>query len=436
MVRLGGLMRFDERGRSLFLDESLPIAPAVSVGVRGLEPARAEPVQDPAVNHFPRHQSIVASILETPYLPASPNLGMNVGDEDVFYSLPGPLDAMPAANQIRAGIFAGFPEFVRRRGRDPHWVLERHGIDPRTLADPDAHIDCKCFVDVFEYCSKLLDDPLFGLRLARVQEPDVLGSVIALCRAAPTFREAIRCFIDYMPPVHSPSTRLELVEGDEIVELRYPARTNVGIDGQSNYQTALLTMKLLRQIGGQDFRPSYVTLTVDAHRNDICEIEESLGCKFRRASDFTNAIAFPARTLGQTVASSSKLLFRLLSGYFDCVKAAARTTLVERVEDYVRGSLTSGSCSIERCAKKLGISERLLQLHISEHGVRFSDVLQQQRLNLAKSYLKQEELSLDEVARLLGYSEQSSFGRAFRRWTGWTPQSYRAGEFNPVRPVA
>jgi transcriptional regulator GlxA family with amidase domain len=65
---------------------------------------------------------------------------------------------------------------------------------------------------------------------------------------------------------------------------------------------------------------------------------------------------------------------------------------------------------------------------MNEHGVKFSDVLQQERVKLAKGYLKQDELSLDDVAYLLGYAEQSSFGRAFRRWTGSTPQKYRGGQ--------
>lgn len=353
-------------------------------------------------------------------------MGVNAVDENFFYSLQGPLEALPVRGQIRAGNFQGFPEFVRRRGGDPRAILERHGMDPGTIADPDAHIDCKAFVDVFEYCGTFFDDPLFGLRLARLQEPDVLGCVIALCRAAPTFREAIRCFIDYIPVAHAPGAAMELVEGDEIAELRYPALTGIGFHDQSNYQGVQLAIKLLRQIGGRDFQPSYVTLTVAARRKDVCEIEDNLGCKFRRAS--SNAIAFPTRALARPVANPNRLLFRLLSGYLDRVKAAARTTIVQRVEDYVRGSLASGSCSIERCAKKLGTTERSLQLHMNEHGVKFSDVLQRERVKLAKSYLKQEELSLDDVAYLLGYAEQSSFGRAFRRWTGSTPQKYRGGQ--------
>jgi AraC-like DNA-binding protein len=136
-------------------------------------------------------------------------------------------------------------------------------------------------------------------------------------------------------------------------------------------------------------------------------------------------VAFPARALDRPVVNSNRLLFRLLIGYLNQVKTAARTTIVERVQDYLRGSLPSGECSIEHCARKLGIATRTLQLHLSEQEVRFSDILQRERIKLAMTYLRQEDLSLDEVAYSLGYSEQSSFGRAFRHWTGSTPQSYR-----------
>lgn len=127
------------------------------------------------------------------------------------------------------------------------------------------------------------------------------------------------------------------------------------------------------------------------------------------------------------------MLFKLLGGYLDRVKAASRTTIVQRVEDYIRGALSSGNCSIERCARKLGTSVRTLQSHLGDKQLKFSDILEQQRMALANGYLEEPQLSLDEVAALLGYSEQSSFGRAFKRWTGSTPQRFREerGQFNP-----
>lgn len=342
-----------------------------------------------------------------------------------FYSLSGPLDVLPGARQMRAANFGGFPNLVRHMGGDPRGILERHGLDARALRDPDFFIDCKALVDILEDSSATLDDPLFGFHLAQMQSADVYGCVTAQCRAAATFRDAVRCHIDYIPVVHSPATKMELVEGEETAELRWSVRSDLGLNDQANYQAVSLNVKLLRLIGGPNFRPSYVNLAVDASRSDVPKIEDMLGCRFH-SSATSNAIAFPARFLDQPVESANKTLFRLLGGYLDRLKAASRTTIKERVEDYVRGALPSGICSVEHCAKRLDTSVRTLQSQLSAYGVRFSDLLEEQRMELAKTYLVEGQLSLDEVAALLGYSEQSSFGRAFKRWTGHTPHRYRA----------
>ena len=126
------------------------------------------------------------------------------------------------------------------------------------------------------------------------------------------------------------------------------------------------------------------------------------------------------------------------------VKDAARTTLVDRVQDYIRSSLSEGNCTkvdrvqdyirsslsegnctIERCDEKMDVSVRTLQAKLSESQLSFSYILEEQRIALAQSYLKQYQVSLDDVAANLGYSEQSSFGRAFKRWTGMTPKQFR-----------
>ena len=108
------------------------------------------------------------------------------------------------------------------------------------------------------------------------------------------------------------------------------------------------------------------------------------------------------------------------------MRAASSQSIVERVGSYVRGSLASGTCTVERCAEKLGTSIRTLQARLQAEGVRFSDLVERQREMLAKSHLAQGLLSLDEIADRLGYGEQTSFGRAFKRWTGMTPHQYRA----------
>jgi AraC-like DNA-binding protein len=351
--------------------------------------------------------------------------GLIAMSANFFYSLENPLDAIPGEKQMRTANFTGFASLVRSLGGDPRRVLEHHGIDPQAIRDPDSYLECQSLVDVFEHCSSAFNEPLFGLRLAQYQDADVFGCVTALCRAAPTFRDAVRAFIDYIPVVHSPLTMMELLEGNEIAELRWWVRKDLGTNQQAHYQAALLDTNLLRAVGGRAFRPSYVSLTVDTRLKDVSEIESKLGCRYRSRAQ-ANAIAFPTAMLDQPIPSSNRLLYRLLGGYLERVGVASRKSIVERVQDYVHGALSSGTCSIEHCAQKLGTSVRTLQSHLSDSGLRFSDILEKQRMELAKTYLEQAQLSLDEVAALLGYSEQSSFGRAFKRWTGSTPQRFRA----------
>ncbi|TGD71360.1 AraC family transcriptional regulator [Mangrovimicrobium sediminis] len=348
---------------------------------------------------------------------------MNTG-ENIFFGVDGPLGSMPVNGQMRIANLSALPGLVRRLGADPTPILERHDIDPQNLADPDHYVECKSVVDLFEYCSNTFNDSLFGLQLAQMQNADVFGCVAALCRSAATVRESLNCFMDYIPVVHSPNTLLEMVEGEKTAEIRWGLRTDLGLNRQANYQAVLLDMKLLRLVAGEAFRPSYVNLAVDARPRDIPELERTLGCRFN-PTKADNAIAFPTALLDQPVTSANRTVFRLLGGYLQQVKMASRTSLAQRVEDYVRGSLSSGHCCIEHCARKLSLSVRTLQAHLSEQGLVFSEILERQRYDLARGYLAREDLTLDDIAALLGYAEQSSFGRAFKRWSGTTPKLYR-----------
>lgn len=345
--------------------------------------------------------------------------------QDTFFSLDGPLDIAPGGGQVRAANFAGLADLARQFGRDARGIVERHGMEARVLTDPESLITPQQMADTLEYCSTLFDDPLFGLHMATVQDPEVFGCVTALCRSAPTIRAGIRCLIDYLPVVHAPDCEVVLIEGRETAELAWLVNADMGVNDQANYQAAMLNVKLLQSIAGPTFKPSWVSLSADTRTTDMPELERLLGCKVTSRSSH-NSIAFPAHSLDQAVPSANRLLFRLLGGYLETVKAAHSLSIIDRVESYIRGSLASGNCTIERCADKIGTSVRTLQAKLAAENARFSELVENQRAALAKSHLAQRQLSLDEIADRLGYGEQTSFGRAFKRWTGMTPQQYRA----------
>jgi AraC-like DNA-binding protein len=354
-------------------------------------------------------------------------------ESGAFFSLEGPLEPGPIERQMRAANISGFRALVQQYGGDPRRILERHGIEPAAMSDPDQYIDRTSFVGTLEYCSTFFNDPLFGLRLAETQQADIYGCVTALSRAAPHVREGLHAFIDYFPVAHSQEGSSEIAIQGNMAELRWCAPHEFDMSEQALYQGLLLEIKIIQMLSRQPFRPSYVHLAAAVRRKDLETIEQKLGCRVS-INPGTNAdglrigyaVAFPAPMLDWPVPSSNKLTYTLLKSYLDRMKIASNVTVEERVEAYIRGALASGDCTIERCAKRLGIAVRTLQQHLTKSGLQFSSMLEAQRIECAKQYLRNSDSPLCDVASMLGYSEQTSFCRAFRRWTGTTPHAFRA----------
>lgn len=83
------------------------------------------------------------------------------------------------------------------------------------------------------------------------------------------------------------------------------------------------------------------------------------------------------------------------------------------------------AANMEAIAAHMGLTSRTLRRHLKQERTTFSEVVDSTRTELALRYLRAAELSTEEIAYVLGFSETASFVRAFKRWTGKTPRSYR-----------
>jgi AraC-like DNA-binding protein len=335
------------------------------------------------------------------------------------------VDAVPTHGKIRSVYLRGFKALVQNLGGDPLRMLDRHDIDPILFESHDHDIGCATVVNLFEYSSRSLHDPLFGLHLAEQQDPEVLGCAMTLARAAPTLRQAVQSLVDYVPLSTSPECELELVTARDVVELRWRTQTGFGDLEQVNYQGLLLFMKALRSLGREHFRPRYASLSFPLKAADVRLLEERLGCRVHgRAA--ANAIAFSSECLDSPIATADRVLFSLLGSCLPQLRSATRCNFIEQVEAEVRRELlVDGHCFVDGCAQRLQTSARTLQKRLTRMDVKFSDIVQKERIELAKQALLWSGCKLDEIAFQLGYAEQTTFGRAFKRATGLTPQAFR-----------
>jgi len=101
------------------------------------------------------------------------------------------------------------------------------------------------------------------------------------------------------------------------------------------------------------------------------------------------------------------------------------STFGDQVRKEIWSDLSSGKTTVQRIAARLRVSSRSLQRRLKEEGTTFGAELESLRSDMARKLLQDRSLAVCEVAFLLGYSEASSFYRAFRRWEQVSPHEYR-----------
>jgi AraC-like DNA-binding protein len=115
----------------------------------------------------------------------------------------------------------------------------------------------------------------------------------------------------------------------------------------------------------------------------------------------------------------------MLVQYLDHIHLHSSSDLVDQVRRLVLRMLPTQQCRLPLIAEQLGLHERALQRQLAELGQRFDELVEGIRRDRADFYLAERDIPLAQIAGMLGYSEQSVFNRACRRWFALTPGERR-----------
>ncbi len=146
-------------------------------------------------------------------------------------------------------------------------------------------------------------------------------------------------------------------------------------------------------------------------------------CYFLQPS---NKITVDIEGLRQVSTFRDPRLKKILEEHADQVLQSLSATdeLIESVRRYIIESLPHGAPSLKQICEYLGQNERSFQRALAKQGVNFQEMVDDLRRRMALEYMRNDYNFLD-IAMMLGYSEQSAFHRAFKRWTGMPPSRYR-----------
>jgi len=298
-------------------------------------------------------------------------------------------------------------------------------LDPSLSNDPDDRIPFAQLVDLYEKAARLTGDKNFGLHVGKSIDPKVFDVVGYSALNSPTLGDAFARVARYHSIWTDGATfTLETSNETSAIVYRYLDDT-ISEHRQDSEMTFATVTTLCRNIASPEFTPTAIEFQHDAPK-DISEHDQLFQCpiKFNARS---NKLHFASSYLSLPIEKADASLCAVLDRHAEelLAKFPPRDSLVDEVRSIIAREFRGGDPSLERVAEQLRLTPRTLQRKLHELGTSHNELLEQMRRQLAMRYLREREMAICEVAYLLGFSESSSFHRAFKRWTGLTPKEFR-----------
>lgn len=312
-------------------------------------------------------------------------------------------------------------------------VVERYGVgeeellkgiidDRASLDDPTARTSLTALEALIERAIELTGDPALGLAMGLQMQISSHGYLGFAALTASTVREALQLAVRFAP-TRFPAIAIKLEEEGDEGTITLVERTDLGrarefilitiAVGFTRMGQALLGHPVegraemgfpapvfFQKIEGMI--PGTVTFDADAHR-----------------------LIFPRHYLDRGIETANAAAMKLATE--QCERELEEASRIRSYRERVKGLLfvEGGVLSLEGIAKKLATSPRTLKRRLAEEGTTYTELLDELRSKRAMELIMTTDHTLDEIAGRLGYSDVANFSRAFRRWTGRSPGSFR-----------
>jgi AraC-like DNA-binding protein len=313
---------------------------------------------------------------------------------------------------------------LERNGIDADEVFRHAKLDPALLAEPRARYPVENARAAWREAARLIDDPCFGLQAIDVWRPTDFHALGYAFLASRNLLTAIGRIVRYNAVVDT-IVLFESELDDNELRLTYrierPDLPDIPALQEARWA---IVLGMCRTIGGNEVSPRLVCFTHDA---PPCT-SEHFGL-FRCPVEFrapVSRLVFDRTLVERPLSAANRELAQAndaaLAAY---VAELDQHNLVARAKAVIVEQLPSGTPSAQLIAKELYLSPRTLQRRLAAAGTSLSEVVETVRRELAEQYLADPSRTLSEIGFLLGFSEQSAFSRAFRRWTGQAPSEVR-----------
>lgn len=302
-------------------------------------------------------------------------------------------------------------------------LLRRAGLPVTLFQQEKVYVTTAELFALWRSVSELSADPGIGLKLGaetRLARTHPAGIAVMCSR---TFGDALQRLGRYKQLTCPEEIRIQRTDQETSVEFFY-------VEAKETQPEVLVDMLLswILSVGRQGTDGQIAPLRVDLRRpvKHRALLEDHFGCRVRFKAD-RNALVFRSADLDRPFVTHNEELLNVIGMQLDSELKArqASNSVGGQVKQTLRQLLAGKRPTLQDVAQELGLSARTLQRRLTDSGITFQQVVEETRRELARHYLKQRAVELNEAAFLLGFEDANSFFRAFQGWEGTSPGEWR-----------
>jgi AraC-like DNA-binding protein len=314
---------------------------------------------------------------------------------------------------------------AEERGVSAAELARTAGLDLALLDDADARAPASTMIRLWEEAGLRTGDESFGLHVGRASATSGMPLAGRLIAASATLGEGLaRIMAHYRVFNDAHPTEVE-ADGDDVVVRVLTKSIPIVLPRHAIEFAFAWFVEVASLAVGERVALSSVSFEHAAPR-DASEHTAIFGCPVAFGAE-ESAFRAPRTLFERANAHPDPHLVEILESHAEILvaKLPPRASTAQKTRAVVTELLPRGDASIELAAEAMRTSPRTLQRKLKEEGTSFSDVVDDTRCELAKRHLRERAHSIAEIALLVGFSDQSTFHRAFVRWTGRTPGDFR-----------
>lgn len=285
-----------------------------------------------------------------------------------------------------------------------------------------SHIPAPQFTVMLKKLALYMRDPAIALSIAQCVNTANLGILGYLLHACDTLGEALVRLQRYGKLIINDMDHIRLAQVNTNMEIQWP---DIAAGEQLIMEFGMAVMRQFSlQLAGRPLQLNYVHLMHELV-GEAAPYESFFGCEVFFNQPL-NLMSFPATNLDIPIEKPDKALLGILQQQAEeaLKNLPSVDVFLQQAQRQLMDLCQQGEPSLMQLADRLHLSQRTLQRRLAQYDLSFQQLLDDVRQQLCRQYLQQQ-VSLSDIAQLIGYSDQSAFTRAYKRWTGTTPLQQR-----------